>query len=551
MPRVLFVEDDEISRIAGAALLRSLGVDTDLAVNGADALEMSACWPYTAIFMDCEMPEMDGYTAVTRLHRREGANLHTPVIAVTSRPQWVSLAAGMDHHITKPIEIGELRSDCLRLGLLPSGRAGPSHGSGQPGADVALLDASVFGNDSNGVRNAKARRATDFLQQAILRLPELWRAANIGDPAALHRLALTLKPRAELVGAARVSALCDDMSEAAASSAVARAVDLEEPLRRAIADTRPAVRAWAAGPDVAAAGSVAPGPRCDASSPASAAAFPPGPVRVVLADDEPLVRAGLAAMLDAAPWIDFAGDADDVQTIVDLARRERPDVVLLDWMMPHGGGAEAARRILEGKADTVIVAVTSSDSLEALTEMISAGASCLVSKGGSAAQLTETIARALRTSRSPGAGPDRGRTPAQPVPRHAPVTPVPLTAGPDGDPASSPGSPLDPAVIAQLRTEFGATAILGELVELFGAQTPGRLVELRAGIDGGDAAAVSGHAHQLKGGCLTMGASRMAGLCEELEQSARTGSLAGAQRLAGEIEAEFAQACAALHEQLG
>ena len=111
VPRVLVVDDDEISRVAGADLLRSLGIAADLAVNGQEALEMSARWPYVAIFMDCDMPEVDGYTAVTRLHRREGANVHTPVIAVTSRPQWVSLAAGMDHHIVKPVSW----TSCARL----------------------------------------------------------------------------------------------------------------------------------------------------------------------------------------------------------------------------------------------------------------------------------------------------------------------------------------------------------------------------------------------------------------------------------------------------
>jgi len=70
--------------------------------------------------------------------------------------------------------------------------------------------------------------------------------------------------------------------------------------------------------------------------------------------------------------------------------------------------------------------------------------------------------------------------------------------------------------------------ILGELVELFGSQTPDRLINMRRAIEAGDAGAVSGDAHQLKGGCLTLAANHMAELCDELERSAGGGSLEGA-----------------------
>ena len=245
VPRVLVVDDDEISRIAGAGLLSKLGVAADLAVNGQEALEMSARWPYVAIFMDCEMPEVDGYAALTQLHRRESVNVHTPVVAVTSRPQWVSLAAGMDQHIAKPLQMAELRATCLHLGLLASERDPSAVPSCDPGAQAPLLDRGVFGTDAADHRAAKARRAAAFVEQAIARHPEIWRAANAGDAPTLHRLALALKARADAVGTARISVLCDQMGEAAAKSDVAVAVTFEEPLRRAVADTgQPSAPGW-------------------------------------------------------------------------------------------------------------------------------------------------------------------------------------------------------------------------------------------------------------------------------------------------------------------
>lgn len=537
---MLVVDDDEISRTAHAGLLRSLGLAVDVTVNGQEALETSALWPYVAIFMDCEMPEVDGYTAVTQLHRREGVNLHTPVIAVTTRPQWVSLAAGMDHHIAKPLGIDELRTDCRRLGLLASERDDSVISSPDPGADAPLLDDSVFGPDAAGYRLTKARHAAAFVEQAVVRLPEMWRAANAGDVAALGRLALALQARAETVGAARVSMLCDQMSQAAARSAVAIAASFETPLRRAVADTGAAISAWVDGtepPAMAQPQGSDPSRRGESAAPEVTPSAVPA--RVLLADDDPVARVALAEMLTTADWIEFVGEADGVQAIVDLAAAEQPDVVVLDWLMPDGGGAEAARRILGQKVDTVIVGVTASESLEALTDMISAGASCLVSKGGSAAQLTQTIARALKASMAARTAADEHET-----------EPPQISATPSVENACPSIGPLDPTGIQTLRTEFESAGILGELVELFGSQTPEHLIQLRHAIDAGDSAAVSGHAHQLKGGCLTLAANQMAEICDELEQSSRAGSLTGARALADQLQEAFQQAYAALRQEV-
>lgn len=556
-PRVLVVDDDEISRASAAGLLQALGLSVDVAVNGREALEISAQRPYAAIFMDCEMPEVDGYTAVTQLRRREGANRRTPVIALTSRARFVSMAAGMDHHITKPVRMDELRADCLMLGLIASeprdpesssvdpdtASVDPDTSSVDPGADTPLLDPAVFGSAAGGYRTLKANHAVTFIEQATVRLPELWRAANAGDAGTLRTLALALKPRAEAVGAARVSLLCDHLSYAGATQATAVAVSLEAPLRRAFNDTRAAIRAWV---DGTASSLVAEPSRsqliADRSSQVSAQ-HPSAPVRVLLADDDPLARTVIAAMLETADWIEFVGAAPGVQEVVALAATERPDVVLLDWMMPGGGGAEAARRIHDHRPQTLIVGVTSSDSLDALTEMIAAGASCLISKGGTSDQLTQTIARALTAS---GAARATGATQGSEDESH-------VNSPGDGAPhprsTSESAGWLDPSGVEQLRSEFGSTEIVNELVDMFGSQTPERLIELQHAIKDEDAPAVMSLAHQLKGGALTLAASRMAELCDELEGAARAGSLEGAQARFEQVQVSFEHALAGLRQE--
>src|SRR5687767_7352982 len=69
-------------------------------------------------------------------------------------------------------------------------------------------------------------------------------------------------------------------------------------------------------------------------------------IRVVVADDHPVVREGLRSFLSSRPGIEVVGDAGSADEVVDAVRRHRPDVVLVDLMMP-GGGIEAIGRVRE------------------------------------------------------------------------------------------------------------------------------------------------------------------------------------------------------------
>jgi len=110
--RVLVVEDNVVNQRVAIRMLERLGLQADVAAHGREALEMLALVPYDVIFMDCQMPEMDGYEAAAEIRRREGQNPRVTIIAMTADVLKGSrercLKAGMNTFISKPVKLHDL-----------------------------------------------------------------------------------------------------------------------------------------------------------------------------------------------------------------------------------------------------------------------------------------------------------------------------------------------------------------------------------------------------------------------------------------------------------
>src|SRR5829696_516964 len=111
-------------------------------------------------------------------------------------------------------------------------------------------------------------------------------------------------------------------------------------------------------------------------------------LRIVLADDHPLVRDALRRTLDTQPDMEVVGEASDGQEAVELCRSLHPDLVLMDVMMPNLDGLEATRQIKKEVPGTIVLILTASDWPYDLSEALKAGAAGYMLK---VAPIPETI----------------------------------------------------------------------------------------------------------------------------------------------------------------
>lgn len=117
--RVLIAEDNAVNQTVLVRLLEKRGLRADVASNGIEAIQMWRAFPYDLIFMDCRMPEMDGYEATRRIRELEAGAAHVPVIAATAHTGEAErercALSGMDGYLQKPFHASELDDLLIRF----------------------------------------------------------------------------------------------------------------------------------------------------------------------------------------------------------------------------------------------------------------------------------------------------------------------------------------------------------------------------------------------------------------------------------------------------
>ncbi len=258
---VLVVEDNHLNQLVAQGLLTSLGYSFHTVGDGLQAVAALTAQPtgYSAVLMDCHMPEMDGFEATKQIRQREGDIRHTPIIAMTAsalaEDRDACMAAGMDDFVTKPVDpralgqsldrwstkqpqasaaappdVGLHRSEVSPAGstngaaagngAVPAAVAVARSAAGTPAATAATIASSAIDFE----RLDALRRlgpadglgllpmlVTVFVDDVPARLTAVEQANSAGDAVALYQAAHQLKGAAGNVGAVAVSDICAEL----------------------------------------------------------------------------------------------------------------------------------------------------------------------------------------------------------------------------------------------------------------------------------------------------------------------------------------------------
>ena len=233
--RVLVAEDNFVNQKVAVKMLERAGYRVDVAANGREAVEAVARVRYALVFMDCQMPEMDGFEAIREIRRREtmdngtekrngeqGSALlpeaprHTPVIAMTANAlkgdREACLEAGMDDYLAKPLRREDLKAVLARWQPVRADSSGERLVS-PPEERADAVDPAVLTDlrqlDDTG--ELVTTLITHFLDETP-RLQEQMQAALLrNDATAFADAAHKLKGSSANVGARRMQQLCGDL----------------------------------------------------------------------------------------------------------------------------------------------------------------------------------------------------------------------------------------------------------------------------------------------------------------------------------------------------
>jgi ligand-binding sensor domain-containing protein/signal transduction histidine kinase/CheY-like chemotaxis protein/HPt (histidine-containing phosphotransfer) domain-containing protein len=242
--RILLAEDNLVNQKVARGALEKMGFKVDIVSNGADAVAAWKTGRYHIIFMDCQMPVMDGYQAAREIRRLESGAKHIPIVALTADAMKDAAQncreAGMDEYLTKPFDRKRLRETIERH--LPASKPEKPTASNGPGASPPVNGDAPSNGDapvdwdrlmkiSDGDEAFAQELVQLFIESGDAALRDITVALQRGDLATVGRVAHSFKGSSANIFAQSASTAAARLEQAARAGDAEQLAPLEEHLR--------------------------------------------------------------------------------------------------------------------------------------------------------------------------------------------------------------------------------------------------------------------------------------------------------------------------------
>ena len=253
---VLIVEDNKVNQILVQEILKSMGLRSNLAENGLEAVTLFRRQRFDLVLMDCQMPVMDGFEATKLIREIESERDYerTPIIALTAAARAEeyeqALSSGMDEFMTKPFNVAQLENRIIatlthKIANDTIKGSATEHAAGQGPIDENVIESILAINPGSGGSELLGKVIASFNTQLPINLGNLRSSINTEDTETLRQNAHALKSMSGNVGATQLTKALNDIEQAAAVGQITLSQedyeDIEELARNAVA----ALQRWA------------------------------------------------------------------------------------------------------------------------------------------------------------------------------------------------------------------------------------------------------------------------------------------------------------------
>ena len=394
--KILVVDDSRANQQVATAMLERLGCQTALANNGKEAVEKVMREEFDLVFMDCNMPIMNGYDATRQIRLYEGGKAgELPIVAMTANnsenEEQNCRDAGMSDFLPKPLNLAGLRETLATWRCAPAKITDEATGQSideveQPAAQYHALsyDPGVIGSLREAVGEVVSSMIAAFIEDTPVYIDKLNAAFEEGNARLVRDMAHTIKGSAANFGAHNLVAISKQLEDDAGREDLSKGTELIKQISSAFNVLKDDLKQEASN-----------------DHQAVPVLFKNGKYsRILVVDDDRTVR---MALIDAFTRESYeVEEASNGMQALNICKRHMPDLVLMDAVMPELDGFDACQMIRElpHGGDIPVLMITALDDENSIVRAFSSGATDYISKPINFSVIKQRVARLIKASKA-------------------------------------------------------------------------------------------------------------------------------------------------------